>query len=196
VAQTVPRLPCPECGGTSLTTNAVVSEALTVSERFWSELTPGSQVRNWELRWKLIKGQLQSILEPRIEAMSGELIHFAAQELFSFFISTYHLKDALKEEASAPGLKPADIESAISGDSRLALLADLANLDKHFRLKRPPRSGVVPVVGKISGVDHSSGRGWQVCVKIQHGSRTMDALLVARDSVDAWRHCLTGWHLI
>jgi hypothetical protein len=63
--------------------------------------------------------------------MSGVAINAANHRLQSFYIQAYHLKDALK---SAPAIEP-----AIAADPALALLADLANLDKHSRLNRPPR---------------------------------------------------------
>ena len=66
-----------------------------------------------------------------------------------------------------------DIEAAINRDPDLALLADLANLDKHVTLDNTPRSGDVLAIGPCSGTtprlwgrrmdagdeDHAPGEG-------------------------------------
>ena len=126
--------------------------------------------------------------------MSTESIHASAYRLFSFFIQTYHLKDALKDAAPGLGLKP-NVEDTITNDSRLALLADLANLDKHTKLTKAPRSGCAPVIKPISGVDSSTGNGWRLSVKIEHGASVLDGLSVAQDAVTAWQEKLKAWGL-
>lgn len=137
------------------------------------------------------------ILRPHTDGLSIASIHGARQRLFLFFIATYHLKDALKDAAGRLGLIPSDVEDTVTNDARLALLADLANLDKHMKLsRRPPRSGTVPVIGKISGSDDQEGGGWQISVPIKHGARILDGLAVAEDAVNAWREKLTAWRLI
>lgn len=128
--------------------------------------------------------------------MSGESIHAGLQRLFAFFIHAYHLKDALKEAAPQLGLKPSDIEDAITNDPRLALLADLANLDKHMKLTKPPRSRHAPVVNEISGADSKDGNGWCLVAKIKHGSSTLDGLAIARGAIAAWQEKLTTWGIV
>lgn len=190
------RLPCPYCGGTSLTISMSFEESMSISDRYLAELVPGNQARDWKQRWRLIQKEVQIVCYPHTDAMSGELIHASLQHLFSFFIHAYHLKDALKDAAPELGLKPSDIEDAITNDPRLALLADLVNLDKHTRLTKPPRSGSVPIIEQISGTDNSDGDGWQLSVKIRHGSSIHDGLVIARNAVTAWQEKLTEWRLI
>jgi hypothetical protein len=126
--------------------------------------------------------------------MSGEAIRSARDRLFSFFVLTYHLKDGLKEES---GIEANIIEGAVRADPDLALLADLANLDKHGRLDRPPRSGSVPRIGEVAGLQDGAGSdGWRLSMPIHHGDRTLDGLTVARGAVDAWRRHLKGWKLL
>ena len=125
--------------------------------------------------------------------MSGESIHARLQQLFSFFIHAYHLKDALKDAAPSLGLNASDIEAAITNDPRLALLADLANLDKHFKLTNPPRSGCVPAIEQISGVDNAAGNGWFLSVKIKHYAVILDGLAVAKDAIAAWQEKFSAW---
>jgi len=128
--------------------------------------------------------------------MSGDSIHAWLQRLFSFFIQAYHFKDALKDAAPALGLNVSDIEDAITNDPSLALLADLANLDKHFKLTRTPRSGCVPVIEQISGVDSSTGTGWFLSVKIKHGAIVLDGIAVAKDTIAAWKEKLLAWGIL
>lgn len=171
-------------------------ETLSASDHLGSALIPGNQTRDWKQRWKLVQDELSLILRPRTEALSAESIHTALQHLFSFFIAAYHLKDALKDSAGGIGLNPSDVEDAVTNDARLALLADLANLDKHMKLSHVPRSGTVPVIGEVSGSDARDGGGWQISVQIKHGARILDGLAVAEDATNAWREKLLAWRLI
>lgn len=167
-----------------------------MSGRCTAELVPGNQARDWTQRWRLIQDEIHVVLSPHTEIMSGESIHASLQSLFAFLILAYHLKDALKDAAPAHGLIPSDIEAAISNDPRLALLADLANLDKHMKLTKAPRSGYVPVIEQISGADSSTGNGWHLVAKIRHGTSVLDGLSVAQDAVIAWREKLVAWGLV
>ena len=196
LAQRTDRPACPQCGGTSLTIGDSVDESGSATNHLETELIPGNQARDWKQRWKLVVDELRSIQLPHTETQSGESIHAALQRLLNFFISTYHLKDALKDAASGPGLSSSDVEDAVTTDARLALLADLANLDKHLTLSRPPRSGTVPAIERISGVDEPGGGGWQLSVQIRHGASMLDGLAVAHDAIKAWREKLNAWRLI
>jgi hypothetical protein len=103
-------------------------------------------------------------------------------------VEAYHLKDAIKNHFASVGREPKDVEDTITNDPDLALLADLANLEKHGRLVNPPRSGTVPQVESVS--DYAAGESWLLCVTILHGSERLDAIDVARKSIDAWRRAL------
>ncbi len=196
LAQGFERPPCPHCGETSLTIGISLNETLSISSHASAELIPGNQSRDWNQRWKLIQDEIPIILQPHTTPMSGDLIHTSLQRLLSFFILSYHLKDALKDAAPGLGLKPSDVESAITNDARLALLADLANLDKHMKLTKAPRSGTVPSIEKISGVDDQASGGWMLSVQIKHGASTLDGLNIAKDAVNAWQQWLKTWGLI
>ena len=196
LATTSERPPCPRCGGTALTFNESIEESVSVTEHCSTELAPGNQARDWKQRWKVLEEDLQIISSPRTEVMSGDSIHSAMQRLCAYFIHAYHLKDALKEAAPGLGLTASDIEAAITNDPRLALLADLANLDKHTKLSKPPRSGSAPVIQHISGVDNSMGSGWNLSAKIEHGTVVLDGMTVAQMAAAAWREKLTAWGFI
>ena len=172
-----------------------ISESATAKDTVLGELFPSAQVRDWKLRWKLIEGELPRILALHTEPTSADSIQVAQQRLHSFLIHAFHLKDALIDAASGLGISKSDVENAIKADARLALLADLANADKHLTLTNPLKSGILPVIGRVSGVDQAEG-GWKLSVPVAHGSRTLDGLGVAEDAVKAWRQQLTLWRLI
>jgi hypothetical protein len=179
-----------------LTIAVSIEESISFSAQCSSELIPGNQARDWKQRWLQVQKDLQSVSSPSAERMCGESIHAWLQQLYSFFIHAYHLKDALKDAAPSLGLNASDIEAAITNDPRLALLADLANLDKHFRLTKTPRSGYVPVIEQNSGIDSAAGNGWLLSVKIKHGTVILDGLAVAKDSIAAWQEKLSAWGIL
>ncbi|ODB85608.1 hypothetical protein A3194_12285 [Candidatus Thiodiazotropha endoloripes] len=125
--------------------------------------------------------------------MSQESIDSSQQQLTSFFIQLYSLKDALIQGKIVNGR---DVEEAATDDPRLALLADLANLDKHTKLTKPPRSGHVPSYEQVSGVNNSTGSGWHLCLKVKHNTSVLDGIEIAQNAVTAWKEKLTGWRLI
>jgi hypothetical protein len=172
-----------------------IEESVSVTAHCSAELVPGNQARDWKQRWKVLQEDLQFISSPRTEAMSGDSIHSSLQRLCSYFIHTYHLKDALKDAAPGLGLSASDIEAAITNDPRLALLADLANLDKHVNLNKL-RSGSAPVIEQVSGVDSSTGSGWSLSVKIKHGATVLDGMTVAQNAAAGWREKLTAWEIM
>ncbi len=190
------RTPCPQCGTTVLRFGALIEESMSVSVQWVTEVIPRNQVRDWKQRWNQVQIDFQLVSTLSTETTSAEAIHAWSQRLFSFFIHAYHLKDALRDAASSLGLTASDIESAISNDQRLAVIADLANLDKHSQLTRPPRSGYKPEIVQISGLDTSAGNGWILSVKIKHGSVILDGIAVARDAVTAWQEKLTSWGVV
>lgn len=189
------RPPCETCGATSLVIGASMCERIEASVSAAGELIPGGQTRDWRRRWDLIQDQLQLVLRPETVIMSSEAIHQSLQRLTSFFILCFHLKDALIDAAPKLGLKREDVEGAINGDSRLALVADLANLDKHMILTRRTKSGIAPEYDGISGLDQTTG-GWRLSARIKHGPLLLDGLSVAQDAVDAWREWLNGRGLV
>ena len=103
------------------------------------------------------------------------------------------MKDLLVNDCHSWGGKPDYIEHSINAEPSLALAADLANLDKHGKLDRRPRSGYVPKITRASSV--SVPGGWRMRLVIEHGSDNLDALDVAREAVAAWNRVLSGFGL-
>jgi len=119
------RIPCPKCGGLARHFTRTLTDSLQVWGELTVQLRPGSQARDWKQRWIEIQAQLQRVVRPRTESMSGPGIQTAQHELRSFFVQAYHLKDALKDEAATTNVSPKKVEDAITKDPHLALLADL-----------------------------------------------------------------------
>ena len=182
---------CPNCGTTSLSFTRAMTETLTMSTSLSSSLSPGVQDRNWHLKWQQLATRLPHVSGPRTEQRSATAIHSATQDLFEFFVSAYHLKDAVIADNV---IGKQIVEDTINNSPTLALLADLANLDKHRKLTKPPRSGDVPVVTRIS--DISVGPGWQLSVSIRHKGTVTDGVAFATQVVDEWRRHLQSWNLL
>jgi hypothetical protein len=189
------RIPCPHCGGLARHIGVTANDSLKVSDSVSVELTPGAQARDWRQRWTEIHEHLTRLLARHHEQLSAKTIQTANHELHSFFVQAYHLKDALIHDSATTGIQASVIENAITTDTHLALLADLANLDKHGKLNKPPRSGNVPVYGVISGRSNSDP-GWQLSAEIKHKGQLLDGLTVAGEIVHAWTTQLAHWRLI
>jgi hypothetical protein len=139
-----PRTPCPDCGATAITISRSFTADQKVTASLTSTLRPADQERGWGRRWRQIQRELGELLAQRSGGRSAETIQAARHDVHSFYVQAYHLKDSLKEESATIGVTKAAIEQAVTDDPALALLADLANLDKHGSLNQPPRSGYVP----------------------------------------------------
>lgn len=184
------RPPCPDCGATALTFIEVLTEEIRISTSVTSSLTPSQQDRDWRLRWDHLLLRLPRVTEPRTGARGADEINAAAQDLFEFLVSAYHLKDALIEDRAVQRRR---VERAISDSVTLSLLADLANLDKH-RILKTTRSGETPRIESVS--DISSDDTWQLRMVISHKERELEGVQFASAVVAEWREHLRAWGLI
>jgi hypothetical protein len=197
IATTVPRPPCPECGERGIAIQITAAEEINFAEALEVALGAPYLGWGWKQRWEHAQQDLGRLTARHPGEPLAPAISAAHRELQSFYIQAYHIKDALKQEAASLGLQPTVIEDAITNDPALALLADLANLDKHLKLNKPPRSGAEPKIVSTQGVRSGSGEGgWRLKVEIEHDGKVLDGLDVARDAVEAWRRHLKGWGLI
>jgi hypothetical protein len=197
IAQTVPRPPCPKCGAKGIAIQLGIAEELTASDELTVGMSPGDQSRGWSRRWSDIQDDLNRLTATQETQLSGKGILEARHQLFAFYVHAYHLKDALKAESGPLGLSEEAIEKAITAEPALALLADLANLDKHLNLDRPPRSGDVPQIGNATGLQGGSGEGgWRLRQPITHHGQESDGVKIAEDAVAAWERLLSSWGLL
>lgn len=186
-----PRTPCPDCNATIVNFSRPLATVIGFAVSLSSSLVPAQQDRDWRLRWQNICDRLGQVAGPQTTPRSGSAIHSAEQSLFEWFVSAYHLKDHLIAEQM---VSAQDVEDAIMASPTLALLADLANLDKHRTLTDPPRSGDVPMIVRVA--DESVGVSWRLLVDIRHKGRLIDGCSFARMVVDEWRNLLEKWWLI
>ena len=188
------RTPCPICGSMSRQINVTCTDKVKFTDSLSMELTPGTQARDWRQRWIEIQEHLKRLLAPHSGPMSAASIQNANHDLHSFFVQAYHLKDSLIQDAGTTGVPATTIENGITADPHLALLADLANLDKHGKLSKAPRSGDIPT-WDVSGVSDDDA-GWRLSLKIRHKGKTHDGLNFAGEAVSAWERHLRRWGLI
>jgi hypothetical protein len=189
-----PLPPCPKCGETALRISVSATEVVKVScSGEIPEISPPLEGRGWRHRWERIQRDLDELMEPHVGPVD-DWLQDARHKLHSFYIQAYHLKDALKDDAARLGLNPQDVEDVINASPALALAADLANLDKHLALNKPPRSGCAPKDLRASAV--SVPGGWRLKLTIEHGSKQIDGLDLAKDIVEQWRDALKNWGLI
>ena len=197
-ASTPDQVPCPRCGGTALTISASFMATAMSDATAVASLQPGDQGRGWERRWQDIQDEAPRVLAPITSAISGEDIQRARRRVLSFYITAFHLKDALIAAAPTTGISPKRVEDAVNAEPELALLADLANLDKHEELTRRTHSGHAPREVRRAGatLPGSPSPGWQLQLEFEHNGVTVDGLKIVQQSVDAWRRVLQGWGLI
>lgn len=200
LASTTEKPPCPNCGETAIEVGVTsVTESVGILESVEAALGPAEQERTWERRWQDAQDHLNRLLTPRSEPLSAAAIHAAHADLQAFYIQTYHLKDSLRASSATTGISEQKIENEINNNPDLALLADLANLDKHYRLSRKSRSGDTPKIVSVRGINSSGGTapgGWRLGVEIEHLGHRLDGLHVAKRATAAWEHALKRWNLL
>jgi hypothetical protein len=69
-------------------------------------------------------------------------------DVASLFVWAWATKDYLKELARSGGQAPQRIEDLVERTPDLGLLGDVANTLKHLELRRKPRSGIIPHLGR------------------------------------------------
>jgi hypothetical protein len=191
---------CPKCGDTGIQTPMTIAEeSVGIVDSIKPSLGPAEQERTWKRRWQDAQAHLDRLLAPRSEPLDANAIHAANEGLQAFYVQTYHIKDSLKNASATTSVSGQTVEDEISNNPDLALLADLANLDKHGQLTRQIRSGHVPKIASVRGSPFSDGSasgGWRLDVVIEHKGRRLDGLDVAERAVSAWRQALERWDLL
>lgn len=172
------REPCPDCGGTALTFQKTIGASVTFSTSMTASMEPGDQERDSDQRWRVLQERWARLELPRTDPMSSASIASAERDLLSFSVDLYHLKDYLKLDGYT------DVEAIVSNTPALARLADLANLDKHADLNRPPRSGHVPVIETRRGT--TSQGGWRLELDIRYGADVVDGFEIIATAMEAW----------
>lgn len=184
---------CPKCGSTARTVRIGLASEIDIAGSLSIKMTARPPEPRWEQLWNQIQTELDSLLAPNGKPLGRTSVIEARDRLRGFFVLAYHLKDLL----IADGLVSKErVESRINDDQRLALLADLANLHKHGRLRRA-RSDTLLSFGEVSGVQRGDAKGgWRLDLPIEIDQATYDGLTVANEAIDALRAALVEWGLI
>jgi hypothetical protein len=167
--------------------------SFVVGGRLGGTFEPADQVRDWRQRWDRVQA-MSRLLDAPLAEVSAESVQRWRQDLHSFFIHCYHLKDALIHQ-QPNAVTAAAVEAAIDGSSELTLVANLANLDKHDHLTRAPRpkgnpSATTPTYGVLNARTDDGDGGWRPRLEIKDGNTTHDALTLVRGAVAAWQGIL------
>ncbi len=108
-------------------------------------------------------------------------------EVYSFFLNCYHLKDWLINDSCFPGSRP-DVEDYINANQELQLCADICNAHKHLRLDSP-RSKENPHVGgqKIDLELRDGEAAIKIKFTIDTASGPLDAFELATRCLELWK---------
>lgn len=107
-------------------------------------------------------------------------------ELFTFFLNCYHLKDWLKNDSNFQ-VNGSTVENFINGNDDLKICADICNGHKHFSLNNP-RSTESPTVG-----------GQNISLKLGAGEPEISIKFIIdtnsgpRDGFELATNCLKLW---
>jgi hypothetical protein len=138
---------------------------------------------------------------PKFDSIDAE---YYIDDLYSFFINCYHLKDWIERDASIPYIR-SEIEAYIDTNDHLKLCADLCNSSKHLILRNQGRSQRNPRVGEPL-IRHSIGIntrdtdaqsplliGIRGVIVETHDNKYMEALDLASECLNAWTNFLLAY---
>ena len=144
-----------------------------------------ARVRRYYNRFQALNSGSASIQTPGADRFD---------DVLSFFMHCYHLKDWLKND---PNYKRSneEIEEYVNSNPDLALVADICNGIKHLKLNRRTHSGIEPRIEhqELSielgpGVeDGKPNMLVRVKITITHGGKKIDAFEIASKAYNAWK---------
>lgn len=111
-------------------------------------------------------------------------------EVYAFFISCYHLKDWIANDAKS-GISKILVEKFVQNDKYLKICGDICNGIKHLNLNNPKMGSGAKIGGRnfslILGEEESV---INVKYNIDVDGKTYDAFLVATEAVKLWENFL------
>ena len=132
-----------------------------------------------------------SSVNPKVELPPEKQTEYEDM-LFAFFQNSWHVKDWIKNDDSAPRSLAAYIEDLCKAYRSLMLCADIANATKHLRLDRSPRLGgqvVAQIMVQMTEsfvTGESTGQVRYVYKITDAAGNSDDALSVARQALNDW----------
>jgi len=128
----------------------------------------------------------------RFEEINNGRIHnrpseFYEDEVYSFFMNCYHLKDWIKNDLAAASLAN-NVEDYINDNPEFLLCADICNGLKHFQLNRE-RSGKSPEFGKKKAKLEVGVGPPIIALKYEIITNTgiIDAFILATKCMELWK---------
>ncbi len=111
-------------------------------------------------------------------------------DVYSFFIHGYHLKDWIKNDPES-GIDSSTVESFVHGDLNLKICGDISNGAKHLILDRPKIGEGAEMQGSHLSV-YLGGQEPIIRVKynIEADGRFYNAFDVATEAVNLWKEFL------
>jgi len=115
-------------------------------------------------------------------------------DLWSFFLHCYHLKDWIKNDTEVAVEIRQTVEDFVNKNEALRICADLANRSKHLRLDRVRddakiTSRSVTIYPPTAGSDSVGTSTCEHTITFRDGKKRI-ALDVAREAVEAWERFL------
>lgn len=142
------------------------------------------------LRWY---GRFRNLTEGRNHTIASENY---VDEIYSFFLNAYHMKDWIKNDPSLQQSVRENAETYVNSNRDLRVAADVANALKHLD-RNSDRSGENPNFGaKEYGLALGGTPRISISYKINVVSGSLDAYTLATGCVEAWRKFLTQHNLL
>nr|AAK73310.1 Ypar25 [Pseudomonas alcaligenes] len=116
---------------------------------------------------------------------------FYEDELVSFFIHCYHIRDWIINLSKLP-ITAKDIDAFINSHNELKICADFCNGEKHCHLERSKRTGGQPHLAyreyRVTHYTSQSGAPstYKASYKIISGTQAYDALEIAEKCMELW----------
>jgi len=113
-------------------------------------------------------------------------------EVYSFFLDCYHLKDWLINDPGFPGNKD-DVEDYVNSNQELRLCADICNRKKHLLLGKPRSTENPSVSGQKIDLNSGTGVGMiKIKFTIDTASGTRDAFELATKCLELWKEFIVN----
>jgi hypothetical protein len=113
-------------------------------------------------------------------------------DVYSFFIHCYHIKDWLKNDSDYNKHSNKEIETYINQTQALAICADICNGLKHLKLESS-RSGSAPRISNkdvfldfIKLDDDNALLLQKISVTIEHDGKQINAFDISTQAIQAW----------
>ena len=151
-------------------------------------------------RFRKLNEGLTEVADPGPQSNYIASTNDHVDDIVSFFIHCYHVKDWIKNDPEVPKDVQQKVEGYVNNTCTLKLCADICNGAKHFSLDRT-RTGSQP---KFVGSDHKmqineggncAPGSYSLKLRIEHNGETLDAFKLATRAMESWKKFLSDNNL-